>query len=147
MLWFSRIAFSAFFAAMTLLLLGLWSRSYKSSDDFWIPLPLSRDVGITSERGWVSVALFKPNMTRPYPLGWSSTEIDAIPPSSINFGIACTADYFLDAPIWFPVVVTTALAAAPLMPWIRRFGLRTLLIIATLFCVALGLFSCIGRYK
>jgi hypothetical protein len=117
-----RIATSAVFGVLFVLLIVLWVRSYEWYDDFWLSPPLSRDVGITSEIGCVSFSVFKPDLTRPIPFGWSSLDIDAMAPRIINFGMACTADYAqIEAPIWLPVVVTAALTAAPWLPWSNRF--------------------------
>ena len=46
----------------------------------------------------------------------------------------------LDIPYWFIVLLSTAIAAAPWLPWWpKRFSLRTLLIATTLVAVGLGL--------
>ena len=42
------------------------------------------------------------------------------------------------APIWFFILLSTALAVLPWFPWSHRFSLRTLLIAATVVAVLLG---------
>jgi hypothetical protein len=42
-------------------------------------------------------------------------------------------------PYWFPVLISSALAAVPWIRWSKRFSLRTLLIATTLVAVVLGL--------
>jgi hypothetical protein len=45
----------------------------------------------------------------------------------------------IQMPLWFPVLLTTVLAALPWCRWSKRFSLRTLLIATTLVALALGL--------
>jgi hypothetical protein len=53
----------------------------------------------------------------------------------------------LTVPHWFAMFALGALAAAPWIPWSRRFSLRTLLITMTLIAVALGLVIYTARKK
>jgi hypothetical protein len=45
----------------------------------------------------------------------------------------------ITVPHWFPASVLVIFAAIPLIPWSRRFSLRTLLLATTLVAVVLGL--------
>jgi len=49
-------------------------------------------------------------------------------------------------PIWFLVVLTSALATLPWIRWTSRFTLRTLLIVTTLVAVVLGLIVVVLRW-
>ena len=64
------------------------------------------------------------NLNPPYRFG--TFAIETAPPSV--------------APFWLTIILFAALAAAPWIPWSRRFSLRTLLIAMTLVAVGLGLF-------
>jgi hypothetical protein len=145
-----RIAVTALSLTACVLLVALWVRSNRWADDVWIPLPLNRDIGLTSESGCVSISLFRRDMTPPYPFGWSSSDMNRtrnpVPPTNSGFRVVREPDYSLIyVPNWFLALLAAVFAAVPWVNRIRRYSLRTLLIVTTLVAVGLGTVIYIAR--
>jgi hypothetical protein len=138
-----RIAWSAAFGILCLLLVALWVRSYTSEDR---ASGYVNNVGVRlySSRGWI--VCFKNKATSPRQYPWS-IELGSehwLTPNDDRLRIASSAPFFGPAAtshisIPHPPVIAIAilLAVLPWIPW--RFSLRTLLIGMTLIAVALGL--------
>lgn len=136
-----RIAWTAFFGLVCLLLGALWVRSLSRFDR----VSVGRQKAIASDGGRLMInEVFNLNRERPqlpvstewFQLAGVSFSIWTAPRGAlipVNVGRAI--------PLWQPIAVAAALTAAP---WMRlRFSLRTLLIATTLIAVALGLLQII----
>jgi len=49
--------------------------------------------------------------------------------------------WFWQTPLWFPILITAAAAAAPWIPWSRQFSLRTMMIVMTFVAIGLGVIA------
>jgi hypothetical protein len=137
-----RIAWSAFWALTCILLLVLWARSY------WWYESIGQQIGQTRYggalvRGAVMFNRIDVSRRGVIPTGYSKQ-----PASKAAFErepiLALQLTPFSDGsavvlPIWFPVVVSIALAAAPRIA--TQFSLRTLLLAMMLAAVLLGLLA------
>ena len=107
-----RIAWSAAWGLVALLLTALWVRSYSSTYEGWHTLtrfPNGPTYFYDSFEGRLRITT---------PQYWESRA----------FGIS----------YWMCITVFVRLAALPWLPWSNRFSLRTLLIATTLVAVGLG---------
>jgi hypothetical protein len=117
-----RIAFSAFFALISLALCTLWVRSYSTSDYVRIEQPSSR-LEVSGSRGrtfwkWTKLIAASPRG------GWEhrSNEVKAsTEPGDLDDPLFFLGHYSTDvrayAPHWFYASIAIALAA---LPWIIR---------------------------
>jgi len=130
-----RIAWSAFFGILCLLLIVLWVRSYCFIDALYLELSKSRCLILDSIQGLFLFGVF-PRSTMPpntnWWLGFFELEpgMQVIPPTK-----------FITIPIWSAVLICATLALAPWMSLAKRFSLRTLLIATTLVAVVLGILT------
>lgn len=145
-----RIAWTAWWGILCVLLIVLWALSYYRPTDPPFPLFTSRDFAVHSKRGLMIAAQglihdqtsnnsnspFFPNRTqlvdgarvRPH-LSWSGFHF--------HLGVHRWT-WFLQLPYWFLVMLAAALAARTIS-WSRRFSLTTLFVATTLISVVLGL--------
>jgi hypothetical protein len=147
-----RITASAVCGALCVLLIVLWARGYWYFDGFET-LTNSRLLRIWNVDGRLVLELLKPspNQTvaalhrlswgRPYlcePIDLSGARIAAT--GGYQFGHASGLMRTITwAPHWAFVLLFGSLAVAPWIKWSTQFSLRTLLIVATLIAVVLGL--------
>ena len=145
-----RIASSVVCGIVSLLLIGLWVRSYWRWDNFHGPLPGDCYTVNNSLQGQLSLGLGRFFGANAW--GWGSVE--ASEPAKRNwlrqalgyepsFGfciskpvIASPSRLIIFVPHWFAVLSAACLAAVAWLP--RRFSLRTLLIAITLAALLLG---------
>ena len=138
-----RIAFSAVCGIACVLLFALWVRSYWQHD-YLYQFNSNLYTGIESDWGIVS---FKQLDFRVFPSRRHAIEawtLAVIPPSAPDTNqhrfqwvwANMTGMLQVVVPHWFLVVSTATLAT---VPWVRRFNLRTLLIVMTLVAAVLGL--------
>jgi hypothetical protein len=125
-----RIAWSVCWGLIAVLLTALWVRSY------WQVNTLNTLHGyeIVVKQGKLDL-----RERLKYPVLPTVTEIVSNPwlltrPTPPRPTIVVAASI----PLWIPVVFGSQLAAAPWIPWQKRFSLRTLLIATTLVAVLLG---------
>jgi hypothetical protein len=143
-----RIAFSAFFVAMSLLLIGLWVRSYWRCDIVEGRSSAAEYFIFGSVRGFLFVA-GKANFRSLCEI--TNWEFDSYPPDydgrlpePLILGFHFKQSQLgtaLMVRFWFPVLVTTAIAVGPWIGWGRQFSLRTLLVATTLISALLGLIA------
>jgi hypothetical protein len=150
-----RIAFSAFFALLTALLVVLWVRSYFTTDAFhWRNQNYSFGcvsaygevgIGTSDAQDWVwpphqnvfvqSSAMpnsWEPNPRHPYLslVGFRLRNYLVAGPAAVMFEFSF--------PYWFVVLLSPMFAVIPWICWSTRFTLRTLLIAVTVFAVVMG---------
>jgi len=150
-----RIAWSVVWGVACLLMIALWARTADNGTNFQEPLLEVRDFAVYSTDGiiWAVkapfvvysppidyfVSYYIPSRYQATPDGFASTAIHKGRGFDMQFWSRWT--WFVQAPNWFPVLVAFALGV---VPWInqlkrlRRFSLRTLLIVMTLVAVGLG---------
>jgi hypothetical protein len=136
-----RIAFSATCGIVCLLLVVLWVRSYRWSDDAYCPLSSSNILIVNSWRGRLSTYVGEPGA---YPSGWGTvsryvTNIVGRNQSRSSWGYASDQQgQEIMFPHWLLVFTSAALAAALISHRPHRFSLCTLLIATTIVSVLLG---------
>jgi hypothetical protein len=138
-----RIAVTAFFAVMAMAIVVLWVRSYYRSDILRHLDKSNHVIGIGSEKGMVY--LWPGHTVPPIPAtgglrGWAlSSGIIANRQGVSQWGRFQWTDSagitMISVPYWF--IAPLAVAAA-ILPWIRQFSLRAMLIATTVLAVVLG---------
>ena len=141
MLRYLKIAVSVICLMACVLLIVLWVRSYTWEDSTcFLPghIIASLQGKLIVDGGanytYVNDEVF---VSRHLTFDISSISTDGIVATPTGSGISI--------PYWFPVVLTTALSAAPWIRWSWRFSLRTLLITMTLIAMVLGLIVAFAR--
>ena len=143
-----RIALSAVFGILCVLLIALWVRSYWRADRLESVSSGPDYFVLGSGRGLIILG-GGPNSRVPpiSALKYSSFPAAKVPtPTTFGFGyseISAVGLRALYIPYWFGVLVAAASVAVPWIPW--RFSLRTLLIAMTLVAVGLGLIVALSR--
>jgi hypothetical protein len=135
-----RIAWSVVWGVMAVLLIVLWTRSYRVGDAIRCNPAYSRGVAIGSASGQLTWATFDINKYPSITLGHESYLLDHIDFHTTKWGFSTSHElYYTTRTVshWLLVVPLAAIAAAPWIRW--RFSLRTLLIATTLVAVGLGL--------
>jgi hypothetical protein len=140
-----RIAFSAVFGVLCLLLIVLWARSYYGEDRASGHIS-SVGIRFYSSRGWI--VCFKNNAIGQGQYPWSIAlgQDYWLAPSDSRLGFSLPVDFLggsatshISMPHWVIVLALMVLASIPWIGWKWRFSLRTLLIATTLVAVLLGL--------
>lgn len=148
-----RIAWSAMFAIVGLLMIALWVRSYWVQDRAFVPVGgPNQIIEVDSAAGMVWVvrsagfSIVKLNklvyqLTLDGELLAFSQELR----KKTLLGFANFEEIFMFVPIrttvvphWFLAVLLAGVGSLSWLPWSNRFGLRTLLLATTLAAVALG---------
>lgn len=142
-----RIAWSVAWGFATLLLIGLWVRSYWRND---IVSRVDKNSVVTTHgSNWGSAYVSRMKMPAGAQLegggSWSfhSDKASKDPPRFCwepGPGISSFA-----APYWFLVIATASCSSAAILLRRRRFSLRTLLIATTLVAIVLGVIVWISR--
>ena len=147
-----RIAWSVFWGLAAVLLIVLWVRSYWGNDSIAIPqstanyfglVTMRTDTQIDSGRGRIggvwngASGLLTPSV-------WIVSHeplADDFEPDGFGFEFTNSPiGRVYSVPHWFLLIWSSALIAAPWLPWwSNRFSLRTLLIAITAVAVVLGL--------
>lgn len=146
MLWYLKVAFSAFFMAISLLLLGLWMRSYWRCDIIEVRGSTTEYFIFGSARGFLAIggkATFRSLFET------TKWEFDSYPP---DYNESLPKPWILGfhfrrnelgtaliVRFWLAVLIIAAIAGAPWLKWSRQFSLRTLLVATTLIAALLGL--------
>jgi hypothetical protein len=151
MLYYLRIAVTALSLTACVLLIALWVRSYNTRDHVIGRIAETRFLSFVSLEGVLNMLTSNlPDSPRsPYRERWQlgSTNLDAWDKTEFVevgvFGFYLAAlpsnkSFIVCAPHWFLILLSAALAAAPWVPWSKRFSLRTLLIATTLVAIGLG---------
>jgi hypothetical protein len=138
-----RIACSAFWGVVAVLLIVLWVRSYSIVETLHLPVTSKSSLGLASEPGLIAI-VFCPRQTSGYdqrPVEFWRT--NGLKPSSTVWGgyqNIANAVRILWMPSWLLLLAATGCAIAPWRRELRwRFSLRTLLFVTTLVAVVLGL--------
>jgi hypothetical protein len=132
-------------------LMGLWVRSYYSTDMAHGPfLGSLASFSIVSTQGELGIAAFiSPGPDRfDGQSGYVDDRFFACPRYNTPWGFGArtaSGNPIVVFPFWFLVLTIVALAAAFRIKWSRRFGLRTMLIATTLIAVALGMIVAVER--
>jgi hypothetical protein len=148
-----RIAVSAFFGVLALLLVVMWVRSYWKWDALMVVLPNQR-IGVGSIRGTVGIGIGAKLPTQSNPTfaeltsGPITVEMRQYAESITTFGFgyrAPSSSRTVIIPMWVLLssCLGTAWACSGLSP--VRFSLRSLLIATTLLAFMLGLAVWAGR--
>jgi len=132
-----RIAWSVVCGIACVLLIALWVRSYTMLDQFIAQASSQRYVAIASNGGAIHLYTNKVNHYPTWTWIAERTPHLEYPPWIKLKWTPYVIQLYL--PNWILLVLTTAVAAIPWVPWPRRFTLRTLLIATTLVAVVLGL--------
>jgi hypothetical protein len=139
-----RIAWSVAWSVASVLLIGLWGRSY-----WWLDgATLTRSAGkltMTSFNGSVDLSLTAFDRPAVNDFTWTLghrpdqdlADWFAKRPWFVWVGNATWTNVAL--PYWAVSLPTATLAVAPWIQWSKRFSLRTLLIATTLIAVVLGI--------
>ena len=143
-----RIAVSAVFGMLCVLLIFLWVRSYSWTDDLWVRVPNSgmatEFVSLGGQVGVVITPSAKRSPwireTKPVPDNLRSMWNVLLPRRNVlGFMFAWKANTIgIGLPNWFVILTGGTLATAPWIHWGKRFSLRTLLIATTLIAALLG---------
>ena len=130
-----RIAWSVAWGVAAVLIVMLWTRSYKSMDQLCGPVSNTRIILIGSINGHLLVNW--PFHDWGYVWNVQSTPLNSKERTGFHFDIEFRRlpDGFAVSQ-WFLVMISIAVATCP---WTTRFSLRTLLIATTLVAVVLGL--------
>jgi hypothetical protein len=144
-----RIALSSTCGVICLLLIALWVRRYFAQDVITGPLSDTTSLGISSRPEGIGI-FYQKFRTPQWRLMSLRPDMPNIKPYAafMGFGL-CRAEgelYGIILPYWFLVVATGTPATILLIKassW--RFSLRTLLIVATLVAVGLGLIVAVSR--
>jgi hypothetical protein len=152
-----RIAASAVFGILCLLLVALWVRSCSHIESTSVRIAGERIAGATSVKQHIIVAISRYHPILGVPHRWSLNSrsiADTFPGKSdsqierqigfpefpgFSFRRNGSGGFRLVIPHWFLVSVTVFLAIAPWIRYSKRFSLRTLLLATTLVAVVLGL--------
>lgn len=133
----ARIAWSAVCGILCLLLIGLWVRSYWQADYLLVRISAKQMLFTSSHWGRTEVSIES----------WRQ------PPIPDAGYLGCPANRVRKGPYWFyksgpadsrlgaelpHLSVTMLMAMLAVVPWTRRFSLRTLLIVITLFAAFLA---------
>jgi hypothetical protein len=149
-----RIAWSVFWGLAAVLLIVLWVRSYWWVDQFVASFGRYY-VGVGVTPGALGVGVGTDTNVEPWTLGepnpaeeWLAAVVlpNGQPYPSRVWGVFDfnTSDGVnAEAPFWFLILLLSTAATAPWL--LRRFSLRTLLIVMTLVAVALGIIVCMSR--
>jgi hypothetical protein len=142
-----RIAWSVAWSVVAVLLCVLWVRSHYSVDQIFLPITRSAFVTIGSTPDAIIAGIAGNSPTGTWAmLNMPSGEWLAAVGESGDSWSGAVAFQIVDGgfvvPHWFGALLFAALAV---VPWIRRFSLRTLLIATTLVAVALGLIEWASR--
>jgi hypothetical protein len=150
MLHYLRIAVTALSVTACVLLIALWVRSYWRVDSLRIGSE-ERVVAIDSREGrfYLSASTTGGANLQPYLRNPKPTESQVVllrnlheSENALGFGFYQDLRFINTSTLvlryWLLVIVTAVGAAAPWIPWSRRFSLRTLLIATTLVAVALA---------
>jgi hypothetical protein len=141
-----KIAWTVFFAVLTVALCVLWVRSYWRYDGMACYENEYEVTTLGSNRGAVSFIKTtlsprrNPNVTAPRnntgKRGWYRFSVASTPSPMLRLALSdgITKIYI---PHLFAILLVAAIASAPWLPF--RFSLRTLLIVTTLISVALGI--------
>ncbi len=147
-----RFAVSVFFSALALALCVMWVRSYSAKETYQGPI-WKYVVSIQSVRGELGIGFWD----WPYKsFAWKKRTItDSESMESLwepakgkvplsNLGIRWYRQLapqmtLVVVPFWMPVSMATTIAVVPWIIHLRRFSLRTMLIVTTLVAVVLGL--------
>jgi hypothetical protein len=149
MLKYLRIAVTALNLTACVLLVALWARSYS-----WFDMPQGRigdrNLFIQSVQGELRFSA----ISDPRQFGWDLTS-DWVGPDQFGLSTTIAGDPIIRiprlfslswnsiaisiwVPHWLPVLLFAAMAALTWINHVRRFSLRTLLIVTTLVAVGLG---------
>jgi hypothetical protein len=142
-----RVAVTTAYLAVSLLLTWIWIVSYRWNDTIQGVLGTQR-IQFASDRGLVSMYVFPERNSPNFPDRSWIHQRQTSPPDLNEWGRSWAfhkilpAGIYLAVPHWPAVLIVTVIAAAPWLHKInfpRRFSLRFLLIVTTLFAIALGL--------
>lgn len=142
-----RIAVSSFFGVLTLLLVGMWVRSYWLSDVVNSPVPGNMCFFVRSQGGCLTILMLKRHMHPNWPTGFIWTEHPAsvdrqqgVTPANWGyFPSPGSGDWTLVIPQWFLAVLMATIGIAPWAVQLNQFSLRSLFIGITLPAMVLGL--------
>jgi hypothetical protein len=137
-----RIAFSAVYGILCLLLIVMWMRSKYWVDQVFVPVAHSTYVGLGSMPNAFGVGLANKSPTGTWEmLNMPTSDWLAVGGSSVTWSGARTfiiSNEGAILPYWFGVLLSATLATIPWFHWSKRFSLRTLLIAMTLIGLILG---------
>jgi hypothetical protein len=143
-----RIAWSAAWGAMATLLIALWVHSYWCWDEIDVVIPswLQRRIphqsstmdqyNVSSLRGQLHAHEVMTSWPQFKIISFRVSEFPATPSWVIKFERGC---WNVRCPHWVLVGVISGFAYLPWMRWSKSFSVRTLLILTTVFAVALGM--------
>ena len=135
MLKYLRIAVTVLSLTAWALLIALWVRSYYSWDQLRGPVSKNTGVALSSNYGRIAAwtLWFAPETGAPgTEFRWNHMVFAPEKGRGSEWRLSRQS---IRMPHWFPVLAFAALA---IVPWLRRFSLRNLLIATTLVAVALG---------
>ena len=149
--WFRylRVSWSVACGLLCILLIALWVRGYWKWDYCRMQIPGPFDVGVGSEVG-IFAAGWTTELRRTVwewdPHFGNAPRYDLPKQGYLGFSykkFPAQGTVTATAPCWFVVLLTSAIATAPWLPY--RFSLRTLLIAVTFLAVALGTVAALSR--
>ena len=139
-----RIAWSVAWGLVAVLLVTSWIRSYEFNDVLQGSFGRGSGFAITSLEGRINLTTMAVPGSLPWNVSsqpledWPRFQIPLWPPGR-QFGIERHADHtHIGARHWFFVAFSMALVATPWLRFLKRFSLRTLLVVTTLVAVVLG---------
>lgn len=149
-----RIAISALSATFCVVLVAIWVRSYFHSDTAMRPTQ-TRLIRVESRQGQIALVSERRLLPARHWIRFAKPVIEEnrafwktlVPRQKyLGFRFAWNArEVGIVMPLWFPVLITIVVSVLPWIHWSKRFGLRALLIVTTIFALLIGLFVALGR--
>jgi hypothetical protein len=142
MIWYLRLTVSALFTALSLLVVGLWGRSFTWCDIVCVRIDKVHDQWLQSLDGELSYdgrATLIQNQFFRWIVHPAEKRRQPLPTTRpvLGFHWSLGGKPLPIVPHWFPVILFASLAVLPWLSW-WRFSLRTLFISLTLAAVLLG---------
>jgi hypothetical protein len=145
-----RIATTAVFGTLCILLVALWIRSYSRRDAVYIDFRFSQSVELDSEQGRCAILIATVRNLSDTPIRVESWEFsrpfrffpfnsEASAESGFEMFWLSATDWGLLLPHWFLTFVFAIVAAVPWIPWSCRYRVRTLLLVMTIIGGLLGI--------
>lgn len=144
----TRIAFSALCGILCLLLIALWGRSYWWADSVRVPISRTKVLNFYSTKGWLTLLS---SLGQPRNATWrinhqSQETIRKSEQAAIASGATVVHRIpslgwhrpHFDLPHALVALLLAGSSVAPLLPYSRRFRLKTLLIAVTILSLLLG---------
>lgn len=145
-------AFSLIFLAVCFLFAALWVRSFWWEDELVVFASSQRFVGVGTAPGAISLVVGTKSRFAPGVRVVQSQEkvIRTLANMGVSYPSRIWGRFYLGAgilliPIWFLILVFALVGAMPWVRWLRRLGVRTLLLVTTLIASGVATIIALSR--